>query len=367
MRRPNGHIAPYTLLCVLSLALFAPSFDNGFRDDDYNFLYKTVHAEGLAQLVSDSAGLTFFRPGAWLLFAAEYKAFGMHSGPYVVVNWAIHLLNSFLLLLVLRRAGYGASVAAWAAGLFVLGFGHYGKQVMWACTSGPLTSVALTLTTVLLALKTTDPDAGPVARRMAPLCAVPALLATSFHESAVVVPVIALALCLKAFGPWREMRKAPILWTAASLLWFGILAIVSPMHDAYTRVASDPVTALRFIRYVGIMVLPVQNSPLLDRVWPWLSVNAHVVQLIVGIAVLAATVLYIRARGLGVGALLAWLLVALAPFSLVGISANWVERRYVYFPAMAFDTLLVLLLMEWGRSLRWTALALAITVTIPSA
>jgi hypothetical protein len=365
MRTPASQTAPYALLCVLSLALFAPSFNNGFRADDYNFLYNTTHSPGLMELISPGGGFAFFRPGAWALFAAEYGAFGMHSGPYIAVNWLIHLLNSALLLLVLRRSGYGAAAAAWAAGLFVLGFGHYGKQVMWACTSGPLTAVALILSAVLIALKATDPKAGSGERRLAPLGGLLVLLAASFHESSLVAPVIALALCVKAHGPWKQMRKAPVLWTTVGWLWIGVLALAASAHDTYPQAASD-ITMMpsRLVKYVGIMALPVQNSPLLERIWPPLGAHAHLIQLVLGFVVLAGALIYGRVRGWSVWALLAWLLVVLVPFSLVGISAgNWIELRYVYFAAMAFDTLLVLWLLERGKRFRWAVVALVVVMT----
>ncbi len=365
MRDSPGHTIPYALLCVLSLALFAPSFNNGFREDDYLFLYKTIHSKGWVALVGNGMGLTFYRPGAWVLFAAEYNVFWMHSGHYVMFNWVLHLLNSFLLFVVLRRAGYGGSAAAWAAGLFVLGFGHYGKQVMWACTSGPLVAVALTMSAVLVALRSTDPRAGPTARRLAPLGGLLALLAATFHESSLVAPAIALFLCLKIHGPWKHMRKGPVFWTAAGLLWIGILALVSPEHKPYARAASDIVAMpWRIVRYVGIMALPIQNSPLLDRVWSPLGTYAHVIQLVVGFAFLAAGAFLAHTRAWGGWTLLSWLIVGLIPFALIGIVASdWIELRYVYFASMAFNTIVALWLLERRKAFRLTVIVLLIVAT----
>jgi len=357
MRRSAAPIVVYSVLIALSLAVYAPSFDNGFRDDDFAFLQRAATASGFGDLIRPGAGFAFFRPGAWLLFAGEYKAFGLHGGLYLAFNWLLHLLNSLLLLAVLRRMRFGPDASAWAAGLFVLGYGHYGKQVMWACSSGPLLAVALVLCVTLLAL------AGRGARRLAPLAGLVALAAPAFHELGLVAVGIVFFFWLDTRRREGGAPKATLVWVAtAAVVWSCVLIAVAPSHATYAHGARTIVlTPLLLVRYIGLMALPLQ--PPAAAAGGVLGAVAPVAQLLLGLVVLWGAWRLARAQGRPAWVLCAWGLLALAPFSLVGMPGGWMELRYLYFSATAFDTLVAIWLLRRSPRARSAIVPLLALVT----
>jgi hypothetical protein len=356
----------FAVLALLSLLLYLPAFDNGFRDDDYALLYVTTSAHTASDLIAPRPDMAFYRPATWLLFAAEYQAFGMNAGRYIAFNWLLHLVNSLLFMTVLRRAGYGDNVAATAAGLFLVGYGHFGKQVLWACMSGGLLSVTLALVTVLGALALLDPDAEAPAPWLAPSLGVLVFLAPSLHESALIAPAVALILCWKEYGWSAFARKRRLLWVGGAVVWSLVLVAASPIHgtvlEAPGALLGGPV---RMVRYVGLMALPLQDSPLLSRINPTLSRAAPVIQLFLGTGILATAAVAARRRGRTIWSLLAWMLVALAPFCLIGMAWHWLELRYVYFASSGFATLVALSLDGRRAVGRFAALIVTIAITVP--
>ena len=157
--RPAGL---YIVFLLLSLAVFSTSFDNPFRDDDFVFVRHAAGAAEFSDLLKPGPDFAFYRPGALLLFWAQVRALGGSGGGYVVFNFIVHALNSILLILALKHLSFSPGARFLAGGLFVLGFAHYGKQVMWACSSGPLVSVLLITCALYLYLRA---DAGPVILR----------------------------------------------------------------------------------------------------------------------------------------------------------------------------------------------------------
>lgn len=357
--------AVFAALAILSLALYWPSFDNGFRDDDFAFLAMARSENGAGDLVAPHSGIAFYRPGAWILFAAEYRLFAMHPGRYLAFNWVLHLVNALLLFAVLRRAGYRRDIAAWSAGLFVVGYGHFGKEVMWASTSGGLAAVALSLVIVRLSLALSDPARKDRRQWPGPVVALLAFVAPAFHESALMAPFIALALCWGAYGRGAVVvKRSRLWWTASAALWLVVIAAMASTHGSITHAGHALAAApVRIVRYTGLMALPIQNSDLLARFSPLLSTAAPVIQFLLGAAVIFAAWTAARRRR-GAGALLAWILLALAPFSLIGVASHWLELRYVYLASMGFAALVARFLDARRTAVRYPLIAVVLLMTL---
>ena len=348
----GGHFSPakvYLAFVLLSLFVYFPAFDNPFRQDDLTFV-RHVRSVGLRDLFVPSTDFAFYRPGALAVYALEFVLFGESSGAYIVFNYLLHIVISLGMLSVLRRMGVGALGSCLASGLFLVGVGHYGKEIMWASTSGPLTSVVLSLLSLILMFGWLSPGLRRSAvktstRLVYPLGIFIAMgIAPLFHEASLATAPVLLAMVL-IYGPkaWRQRIRL----AAPVLLALSIEAIVlKSVSDAYPTyragwgaVSQMPV---HLTRYLGFMVLPIQRTGIVQlpgilRHIVGVASYAHVVLGLVGVIVL--TTLAFKGAALW-RAMSVWLVLWLSPFTLVGMPEAWLELRYLYFASVPFCGLL---------------------------
>ena len=325
---------PTTLLLAglgVAVLVCARAADNSFRADDFVFLDHVMRAKSLGELLHSSSDFAFYRPAALALFSVEHRLFGFWAGGYLVVNFLLHLANAWLLLRVLGRLGVGAWVGMVATALFLLGVGHYAKQLLWACTSGGVAAVTTSLAAMLVVL-----NGAATARTRPPHAVVLGvwgllLLAMALHEAALATSILVALLWRRGGTPWRHALLAFV----PALIWVGLLATLSHDHPAYGRAPLGALLApLYVLRYPGFMLLPIQ---------PEQSVLALPLQMILAAAMLALTIALLRRGGPGPAKFLVlWLYAALLPYGLITLPNWWLEIRYLYFAAMPFCALLAL-------------------------
>jgi hypothetical protein len=313
---------------LLALAVYAPAFDNGFRDVDFVFLARVRSAAAWLDLVRSAPEFTFYRPAALLLFGFEERLFGLTGGLYLAFNVALHVLNAALAWLLARRLAVPSRTAALGVGLFLVGCGSYGKQVLWACTSGALAALSAGLAAAILGLVASD----PALRRRRAAAAVGLLLllglAPWLHEAALAAP-LAVGLMLVA-APHRPHGRGLAAWIVLLGLpiavWVVGLQSVVATHPEYGagwhRLADVPG---RLWGYLGLLVWPIQAQGL-----GWAPRLRGVAALAVGAALAAQLWRGDRRRRIAV----ALIVVALAPFCLVPMPAGWLEVRYLYAAAL---------------------------------
>lgn len=312
---------------------FSGAFDNPLRDDDLVFLRHVTAHPSLHGLLQPTTTFSFYRPGALVLFLLEHKLFGSAGGHYLFVNGLLHVAIAFTMCVVLRGIGVAETAAALATALFLAGLCHYDKQVMWACTSGPMASVLLSLLAIACALRFAAPRTGRrVAWGSAAWTAV--ALAPLFHEAGIIAPI----LLVPVLG-WRGRRAVGRLAVFAlpATAWTLCLLVLSHRYPAYREAApqvwSIPV---QLFRYPGFMLFPVQGSQL---------AAAPAVQLMLSLAVLACGIRLARHGPRQARILIAWTYVALMPFCLIALPGWWLEMRYLYFAAVPACGLIALLLV----------------------
>ncbi|MBN2170650.1 MAG: hypothetical protein JW819_04920 [Candidatus Krumholzibacteriota bacterium] len=360
-------------VCLLAgTVLYARALDNGFRADDFVFLRAAYQADSPAGILSPHQSVAFFRPGAFALFLAEQRLFGLNASAYLAFNILLHILNAGLCYLVLRRLDLDRDAALLAAGLFYLGVFHYGKEVTWACTSGGLAMTALLAAAVLPVAAAGAPrGASPRAGWAATYAA--CLLAPFFHESGLAAPLVVLAAVASRRG-WRGLchpavaALAPVTWG----LWI-VATLLDPRTSALAHSgAINPFPlAWTACRYLGLAVLPVQSASPLAGGHPAVAgatVALQRLQPFLGLAfVLWVLVAWIRRAPARLRILGAWALLAIAPYTLVPLPAGWLELRYLYGAAAPLAALLACLVVPgiaasrpWRRAAAMLVLAVAI-------
>lgn len=352
-QKAPGAVVAFAVSCILiSLLVYAKAFDNPFRQDDFTFL-RHVETHGMPGVLSPGPEFAFYRPGSVALFALEHAGFGRHSGFYIAFNYILHAGIAVLVFLALRRL-YGRDAAAVASALFLVGLGHYGKQVMWACTSGPLMSTGLCVAAILVLLRGAEPlstEKVVIHNQASRTMVAVGLLAFAmlFHEAALAMCAIG-ALLVVTDAPDRQRWKHAVpflaLPVAALALWLtqtrqaGYHAV--PPGEA---IVNAPV---QLVSYLGFMLMPLQPTALVDgaRTAYVLAHVAPVARTVLGIAMLVA-LLYIVVRRHGTVRLLAlWLLVAMLPYTVLRSPTHHLDLRYLYPASIPFCALAVMVLIS---------------------
>jgi hypothetical protein len=353
------------------LFVFAPGFDNGFYRDDFVLLERAADAGSLPATLVERWVEPFNRPLSQAAFYLEYRLWGLDSGLYIVTNTLLHAVNAILLFWLLQGP-LGASAAAVAALLFALGFGFYGKAVLWAANLPDLLATAAVLGTGIVA-------------RQAQLARLPQQRAAWMAGAG---GLYALALACKESGIMAVVLVAGLMWphrrnitsvvrkiavlvaVCASYLIFQFLessGIAAVAHDPGSWLAL-PVRALRLATLMAVPVM--QESPLASSAGPLLGRAVALVDQVrpvLGVVLLGLGILwFVRGRG-AVRWLLASYLAFLLPFGLIHLPAGWFDIRYAYLPATCYCGLLGYGLRSlWVRSgrLRRGLLAALVLVAV---
>jgi hypothetical protein len=339
---------------VLATLLYGLAFDNGFREDDFEYLAAAANSRGSAVL-APHAEIPFYRPGGFTLFWAEYGVFGLAGGRYLIFSYVLHLLTALAAWALFARLGLRRAAAALGAGLFLLGLGHYGKQVMWACTSGSLMAVLLSVLAMLAWTAHLERERGG-GWLLATGAGLAAGLAPTFHECGLMAPVLLGLLAVYLRGGRRLLRADALAVTALPLLaWVFLVLLRSGGHAL-----GQPLAVLRrLILYPGMALLPLQPSDSVVGLTPWMGRLGHLVaaaHLVLGALVIGWIIFaHVRRLPSGIRLLSIWILVALAPYALVPLPAGWLELRYLYFAAVPISGLMAagLVWLASGSRLRW--------------
>jgi len=346
---PRRSIPRDVLLLFLagSLLLYLPAFNNGFRRDDFAFLEQMVQFGKSWKLFAPVDRFAFFRPGAIAMFRVEYAVFGMHSAPYLVVNYVLHAACALVGLRVLRKIGSGETEATVAAGLFLLGLGHYGKTVIWVASGGTVVSNLLCIVAVGLAR-----DAGrSVGARVGLLGA--AVCAPAFHEVGILAGPLALVYAL---ADTRASRK----WTAVAAIvgcavWIAVWTAVSRFYLPYSAVTEGIwLVPKRFAGYLSLLVVPFGNAAKASPQIRKLLALVDPVRIPAGV-VLGAVLVFVAVRSRRNRFLVLWTFAALVPFTAIASVGDALQLRYTYVASLPFCALAVRLIVrapaKWARTI----------------
>jgi hypothetical protein len=121
---PGGWLNPGTILIgliILIAVCYLPVLRYFFAQDDFMLLYASTYHLGEELAKTFGAVPYHFRPlTEFLYFAGAYKVFGLNATPYHIVSLLIHLGNTVLVYLLLRRLRVSDASALVAAALFGL-------------------------------------------------------------------------------------------------------------------------------------------------------------------------------------------------------------------------------------------------------
>ena len=346
-------LAACVFLVLITLAVYGQGIDHGFVNyDDNEYVYENPHVRH--GLTGKGAGWAFtttrtgnWHPLTWLSHMLDCELFELNAGHHHLVNLCLHILNSLLLYLVVRRMTGAAWRSAMVAALFALHPLHV-ESVAWISErKDVLSTLFFMLTLWAYGRYAASPSwmrYGPVFVFLAwGLMAKPML---------VTLPFVLLLLDFWPLGRFQSggtlfrlvAEKVPLfaLAAASSVVTFvaqrqeGAMSLtyVVPFKD---RIANALVT---YVAYIGKMFWPGHLAvfyPYRDALPTGHWVGAALV--LVGVTVLVGWAGR-RRRHLAVGWL--WYLGTLVPvIGFVQVGAQSMADRYTYVPLIGLFVMVV--------------------------
>jgi hypothetical protein len=353
----HGPVA-LALLMLVGLGAFWPALHGVFTFDDYSWILNNPRVLHVASYGDVN------RPVALLTFAANLWTHGPAPLGFHVVNVALHLANTALVVVLLRRLT-GPWVATVGAGVFLL---HPAQTEAVTYVSGRATSLAVffLLLAHLAALRALDRRA----RRWTLASLVAFALAVLSKEPTLVYPLILAGWLIATRRlSWKAALRVawPHFATAGCLL---IVALAA--HEGYRGLV---ISVLRSNMETGALSGRIEGLAGLTRtlVLPWTTSLDHgrraigVADLAMVAAAAAGVVVAWRTRKPACVAGAAWIITALLPTHLLALRTEPVADRLLYLPMVGVAMIAVALgeaLAERrGRvSLAIAAAALAVTL-----
>jgi hypothetical protein len=337
---------PELALSFLGVALLLPAVGQPFLHDDLNSIYQAaVSLKHPGHLLDPwMGGLLRFVPKLHLM--SVLAIWGPDSQVLRLHNLALHGMSVFLVARVFTQLSGSSQIGLWSAAFFALGFGFYARAVIQVSNVTMVSALTLFLAGLYFWQRTKRRLAA-ASFAMAALChevvwAAPLLV--PFWQAAPKYGEVAGVSLLPGFGARRNgirnlLACFLLLLALTSLLpgWPGRLATTEMEYVAFGFIPLNVDTGLLGKSGIQSVLGTAIRAVVESR--PWLGFAALV------LCFLGA----LRLRGIGTFAL-GWTLLFLLPFSALAAARpelrpeNWLDRRYLYFPAVGLCALVAALL-----------------------
>ncbi len=202
-------VVALTALAVAVVVCFLPLMGYFFSQDDFILMHRASHESG--EMIKTTFGPYphHFRPLTKIFyFASMYRIFGLHPLPYHLMSLLMHLVNVFLVFLLLRKLRLSVPAAYVASGLFALNVAFF-HVIGWISCVQQLAATLFMLLSIWFAIVALED--GRMKSRMLSMFSY--LLAIHCLEQTFLTPVmIALMALLGLSGRYKLKRIAGTLW-----------------------------------------------------------------------------------------------------------------------------------------------------------
>lgn len=350
------------LQLVAGLVAYAVVLGGPLFFDDLQFIVWNQHvtnfdlAEIYSSSVTEGVGIqsNTYRPNQQFVFAVLYKAFGVSPVPYHLVSLSVHVINAFLVFLLLVALSLGRNGSLLGSLLFLL---HpvQTQAVSYASgLAGPLLLLSL-LGAVLCWIKSVEATSTSQRTGWFLLALVLCIDAAFTKSNVVIIAPLALVVASYFVLTGRQRSSPYLIGSVAAFAVFAIgfmfvkltllnFAGTTGMVEGYSVYTDNlHVRLMSFVsvldRYVGLIVWPSELSYSKPKIiYTTLLTNHGILGLLV---VAAGGLALLRAKSrpavfIGCG----WFFAALAPFSGVIPLPSMYLEHWLYAPMVGVAILL---------------------------
>lgn len=224
-------IAILMYLGIITVVTFLPMTGNFFVGDDFTWLrWVSTGSNNLTQILHyfTQAGGFFYRPGTKIYFQVMYNIFWLNPVVYHVVSLIAHFIVVSLVFLLVRKIFKSYNLAVLAGFLFSLLSG-YSEAIFWISSVGHVFSVMFVLLSIYLFMFWNEK------RNLIffILSLFSILFALSFHELAVITPLLIMLVAL-TIHDWStkefKSQKKYYAFLFSPIVLYAVLRLISGSH-----------------------------------------------------------------------------------------------------------------------------------------
>jgi len=250
-------------ISVAGVLTYLPAFNNSFISDDFYYLSRIqVAGQNPSHLLALHPG--FYRLTGHLYFFLCHMIFGLHPTGYYAVGLLLHLLITYLVFLLVRRAS-GSNTAALVAALFFVVYERHREAVFWISAVHELLFALSVLLCLHFWRMSLSPGAATARYYALSLIAfafaqlskessvilVPLMIATEFFDTNTQPRRLAVRVLL--YVPFTTLTILYALFVAGAdpLIAQGFYAVTPHFFPVYGKTLH---TLLRFV-YIGLFLM----------------------------------------------------------------------------------------------------------------
>lgn len=347
-------------LFSLACAVYLNTLGNDFIWDDFFFILGRPEIQSLDNIgdffLNGVRGL--YRPLRTVAYALAWQAFGENPAGWHLVGLVLHGLTTLLFFLIAKHLA-GSRAAIIAALLFAVHPVHT-ERISFATGAMDLVGIVFLLGAIYLALRA-GLGSGKISLPKMVLMLVAATVALLSSEEAILLPVYLAAYAVyrsRQAGKkslrvdWRIIGSTIAVLGCYFILRTNVIGAIGRGEIGSFNEWGTVILAMGqvFLRYFQLLVLPtglrVEYDMPLPTTWQEPSV-------LLGwglVAALGLLALVLLKEGKLSGLALAWMLLALLPFSNIIPGSELIAERYLYVPSMGYCLLIGLLVAAPGES-----------------
>jgi hypothetical protein len=348
----EDHGRPLALIAAVVIVCFARLADGSFwNPQDFEILMEAGVLARQPLAMFSHLGTYFSQPLLQVAFLGEYALFGLNYAPYILVNLAIHALNACLVYLLVNMLFFRPRMALLAGLLFAAGVGSYGKALLAVAQLEVLLLAFLHLLVLYLFIRN---DYRAEGRVRSPYF----LLGLGIYILAGLTKASTLSLlgCLLAYKVFffSHRRGRPIL--SSDLIVFLVIGLFFQIGQARfgyqgpTVLVTDAgpvsytwISIKNIFRYLALMILPMQESSLLDAAGPVVQAVYDLRRFFYPVLMLGVVSFSFFGFVFGSRPLrffIAWTAIVLIPFSGLAADGRWLNLKHLYLASLGFCVVL---------------------------
>jgi hypothetical protein len=296
-------------------------------------------------------GFYFSQPLLQLAFLAQYELFGLNMSGYIGVNLLFHVVNSFLVYMLVHMLFPKKKMAVLAAVLFAFGIGSYGRIFMSIHQLESLMLACLHLLVLYFFIRNDFRRDGSL-RSPLYLLGLTLFLLTGLTRAAS-FSLVGCLFAYKVFFYKRRLGRAILspdimilVVLAAAFYWAQHLWGYQNPTVFDSRVPDQQFTLLsikNIFRYLNLMFFPMQQSPILEGApfWVvWVYEGRTFIRVFLTLSIISYSFFGFVFGSRAVRFFIAWTYITLIPFTSHTATGQWLNLSHLYLTSLGFCVIL---------------------------
>jgi tetratricopeptide (TPR) repeat protein len=374
----KSNLLPYILLLLVITVSYSNTLNNEFLWDDEFLIQKNKfinNTKYISKIITTNttAGFggkdNFYRPTQILFYLAINKVFGKSKIVYHLGNILLHIMNSFLLFLLIVSLVKCQEIALISCLLWAVHPIHTEAITYMSATADPMGTFFILLSLVFFT------------KKKLVISLVCFILALMSKEATVVLPGLIFIVHFMNLDKDKRLNVKEYKF----LIWYAFITIiylclrktilnfdetfsVYKVSNIYTENISYRIFTYlaSFTEYMKILMMPIQLHMERDfSVYTsFLSFSVASGALLVLILLIASLYLYKKNIDVFLFSLL-WFFISFIPMMGILIPVNsFILEHWLYLPSMTFFLVIALILMKLDRA--WMRYSLLVMILLPS-